>query len=122
MFFRRRFRNNSKDGIIIVSISNLFHILDLSRKQSKEDSNIIKPNTHTFSSDIKEKETFKSNKTIGNEMDTETRQNEKEIRTEESKEFIIENKNEIKGFKNNKSGNLRRTQTNNKSKKGICSF
>ena len=119
MFFRRRFRNNSKDGIIIVSISNLFHILDLSRKQSKEDSNIIKPNTHTFSSDIKEKETFKSNKTIGNEMDTETRQNEKEIRTEESKEFIIENKNEIKGFKNNKSGNLRRTQTNNKSKKVV---
>ena len=116
MLFRHKYRNNSKDGIVVVSISNLFHLLDLSRKQTEEDSNIFKPSTYTFSSsESKEKEIYKPTKSIITEMDSETKQNEKEIKAEESKEFIIEKRDEIKDFRDNnniRTGNLRRTQTN----------
>ena len=40
MFYLRKYKNNSKDGIVVVSISNLFHLLDLSRKKTQEVSNI----------------------------------------------------------------------------------
>ena len=39
MFYSRKNKNVLKDGIVVVSISNLFHLLDLSRKKETTNSN-----------------------------------------------------------------------------------
>ena len=106
MLYSRKYKNSSKDGRVVVSISNLFHLLDLSRKKTQEDSNILKPNIHTFISSehstFKDKETIKDMKTSNNEIDIESKQsNEKDIKTEESKDLIIEKENVIKNSKDN---------------------
>ena len=106
MLYSRKYKNSSKDGIVVISISNLFHLLDLSRKKTPEDSNIPKPNNLTFMSSehttFKEKETINSMKTKSNDIDIESKQStKKDIKTEESKDFIIEKENVIKDSKDN---------------------
>ena len=106
MLYSRKYKNSSKDGIVVISISNLFHLLDSSRKKTQEDSNILKPNNLTFMSSehttFKEKETINSMKTKSNDIDIESKQStKKDIKTEESKDFIIEKENVIKDSKDN---------------------
>ena len=38
-------KHEYKEGIVIVSISNLFHILDISRTKEKEENQLHKTNT-----------------------------------------------------------------------------
>ena len=60
MFFARKNKNEVKEGIVVVSISNLFHILDISRTNIQEDVQLHKSNTRNvyFIEQGKEKESI----------------------------------------------------------------
>ena len=47
MFDSHKNKKDKKEGIVIVSISNLFHILDKSRTKEKDDSQFHKSNTRS---------------------------------------------------------------------------
>ena len=68
MFFRRKYKYDHKDGIVVVSIRTLFHLFDLSLKEIKDDSNTQKPNIHAFTfseqSSLKKKRIFSKYKII----------------------------------------------------------
>ena len=100
MFYSRIYKNKQKDGLVVVSISKLFHLLDLSRESDEENlatqksyiNNFLPSEQYSF----KYKETIKSE---NKEFDIASKQNEKEIKTEES--FIKENDDKIKDIKDN---------------------
>ena len=137
MFNPRKYKNVLKDGIVVVSISNLFHLLDFSRNNNQEESSLLKPNTHNFISSeqsaLKDKETVQNLKTANNELETESKMNENVI--EESKDFIVgkdsnENNNgtsRSKTFKKLQSVNLNKRMTGIKfvekiKKKKCCDY
>ena len=131
MFFRRKYKYDHKDGIVVVSIRTLFHLFDLSLKEIKDDSNTQKPNIHAFTfseqSSLKKKEFFQNIKLLSKESDIDSKINENKI--EETKDFLIKsesNVNETKeGSLNNKESikrmqtMIRPKKTSNKNKKKI---
>ena len=136
MFFRRKYKYDHKDGIVVVSIRTLFHLFDLSLKEIKDDSNTQKPNIHAFTfseqSSLKKKESFQNIKLLSKESDIDSKINENKI--EETKDFLIKsesNVNETKeGSLNNKESikrmqtMIRPKKTSNKNKKKIncCNY
>ena len=131
MFFRRKYKYEHKDGIVVVSIRTLFHLFDLSRKEIQDDSNPQKPNIHAFTfseqSSLKKRESFQYLKSINKESDIDSKINENKI--EETKDFLIKsesNVNETKEGSLNNKETIRKMQTvikpkktNNKTKKKI---
>ena len=99
MFYFCRNKQEHKEGIVIVSISNLFHILDKSRTKENEDSQLNKSSTRSAffneQSMLKDKEKDKDNILLKKQM---TIINDNEIDTK-SKEI---NDEEIKGNKESK--------------------
>ena len=111
MFFSRKNRNKPKDGIVVVSISNLFHLLDLSRKSNQDESNLqeqnITRNYYLSENSFKVEDTLQSKKTVNKEIDTESK-SEKEIKIEESKDIVFGNEKKTKENKDvNMQENLR---------------
>ena len=131
MFFRRKYKYDHKDGIVVVSIRTLFHLFDLSLKEIKDDSNTQKPNIHAFTfseqSSLKKKESFQNIKLLSKESDIDSKINENKI--EETKDFLIKSESNInetkEGSLNNKESikrmqtMIRPKKTSNKNKKKI---
>ena len=119
MFYRRKYKNVLKDGIVVVSISNLFHLLDFSRNNNQDDSTVLKPNTHNFISSeqntLKEKETIQNLKTENNEVETESKMNENVI--EESKDFIVGKDSNENNNRMNRSKTIKKLPTLNLNKR-----
>ena len=121
MFYFCRNKQEHKEGIVIVSISNLFHILDKSRTKENEDSQLNKSSTRSAffneQSMLKDKEKDKDNILLkkqmtiinDNEIDTKSKEiNDEEIKgNKESKEIkdikdnIVNNTEKEVKFKNN---------------------
>ena len=107
MFFSRKNKNESKEGIVIVTISNLFHILDISRTKDKDDNQLHKANTRSVyyidQGMLKEKENNLVKKEISHEVliDPKLKDSKEEEKMEkmESKDVMMEK--EIK-FKDSK--------------------
>lgn len=105
MWYSRRNNHEYKEGIVIVSISNLFHIIDISRSEDNEHKLIHKTNTRNiFLSEQglnkeKEKENNLIKKGISKESDYHKTKDEenKEIKiNSKSKESKAEESKEIK--------------------------
>ena len=105
MFYHRRYKNLKKDGIVVVSISNLFHLLDLSQNGDEEKLNSQKNTFHSLNSSkpntFKEKDTFQTIKSGNNELEIESMKDRKENKIEESKDLIIEKDVKIRESKYN---------------------
>ena len=128
MFYSRKNKNVLKDGIVVVSISNLFHLLDLSRKKETTNSNNQKKDVSFLSAETirlkdgnNQKGNFQLKKTIKNDLENESKTNEKEkeLKIEESKE-LFNRANSIRKFikDNNKVDSLKAI-TFNKTKKFV---
>ena len=121
MFFRSKHKNKTKDGIVVVSISNLFHLLDLSRKNTQDDSNLQINNLNrsfvsSETNNLKERESLYSFKTIREER-KEQKKNDKERKEEGSKDFIIGNENKKPNQDNNKQEEIKSVPTFHKIKR-----
>ena len=97
MFFHHKNKYENKDGIVVVSIRNLFHLFDLSRKEVQEESNSQNSNTQaaTFSEQIslKKRETFQFLNSNKKESNIESKIDENKI--EETKDFLIKHESNI---------------------------
>ena len=128
MFFRRKYKYEKKDGIVVVSIRNLFHLFDLSRKEIPDDSNSQKSNIRAFTSSefnsLKKRETIQSLKSTNKESEIESRTSE--IKSEETKDFLLQsenkegNLNKKESIKKMPTMNKQRQIINKKRKKGKC--
>ena len=128
MFFRRKYKYEQKDGIVVVSIRNLFHLFDLSRKEIPDDSNSQKSNIRAFTSSefnsLKKRETIQSLKSTNKESEIESRTSE--IKSEETKDFLLQsenkegNLNKKESIKKMPTMNKQRQIINKKRKKGKC--
>ena len=88
MLYCRKKKQEIKDGIVIVSISNLFHILDIARTKENDDSPLHKTNTRSvFFTEpaLKEKENNLLKNNTNKEIETESKI--KENKDEEYREI-----------------------------------
>ena len=127
MFDSHKHKKEKKDGIVIVSISNLFHILDISRTKEKDDSQFHKSNTRSvffleqgmLKDKDKEKDgQFKRQQTVYNETENDIRAKSKDLDikledNKESKDNLTE-----KEIKNKKSKESKEGKDNN-TEKGV---
>ena len=100
MFSQKRYRHENKEGIVVVSISNLFHILDLSRTKEQEENKIHKSNTRSLfffnlglnkeKDKDKEKENNLIKREISKDIEADTKSKDKDDENKEIKGSIIE--------------------------------
>ena len=101
MLFSRKNKNQYKEGIVIVSISNLFHILDISRTKEKEEIQLHKNYTRGIffneQQTNKEKENIQLKRDISREYEIVNKIKEnKDEDNKEKKGNISENEIEFK--------------------------
>ena len=100
MLFSRRNKNQYKEGIVIVSISNLFHILDISRTKEKEEFQLHKNYTRGIffneQQTNKDKENTQLKRDVSREYEIVNRIKENKDEDKEKKGNISENEIEFK--------------------------
>ena len=109
MFYFRKKRQEIKDGIVIVSISNLFHILDIARTKENDDNPLHKTNTRSVfftEPGLKEKENNSLKKEASRETETEFKFKEsREEENRETKGSFFEKETKFKDIKEKKENN-----------------
>ena len=133
MFDSHKYKKDKKEGIVIVSISNLFHILDISRTKEKDDSQFHKSNTRSVffleQSMLKDKDKekdgqIKRQQTVYNETENDIRSKSKELDNKiednkESKDNLTEKDIKVKKSKENKEIKDSKEGKDNNTEKGV---
>ena len=126
MFSQKRFKQEYKEGIVVVSISNLFHILDLSRTNEREENKLHKNNTRAILfaeqgvNKEKEKEKEKENslikKEISKDVEIDSKVKDKEDDENKDKWSMLEKEMKSKSMTIEKRDNVEKENKQNLTK------